>query len=299
VRERFFARYVNVDFYYRPAEYVVDKARGWLDGPTAKHSPFFLYLHFMDPHDPYMVHPYDGVGYARVAMPNPAPEMAETLRKTYDGEIVHLDENVGILIEDLKRRGLYDKTMIVVTADHGEEFHEHGGWWHGTTLYDEQIGVPLIVKPAKGGATGQVVDELVTSLDIAPTILRGIGVNPPVVMQGHVLPLDSQPPPARESVFAEEDFEGNVLQAIRSKTWKFINANPGNPRGLAPQELYDVATDRGETKNLATDDATERETMRALLGRAIIAAKEHAGKGGTTDVDSATKERLKALGYAE
>jgi arylsulfatase A-like enzyme len=50
--------------------------------------------------------------------------------------------------------------MIVVTADHGEEFHEHGGWWHGTTLYDEQIGVPLIVKPRAGGATGQVVDEL-------------------------------------------------------------------------------------------------------------------------------------------
>jgi hypothetical protein len=95
VRERFFARYVNVDFYYRPAEYVVDKARTWLDGPTAKHSPFFLYLHFMDPHDPYMVHPYNGVGYARVAMPNPKPEMADVLRKTYDGEIVHLDEHIG------------------------------------------------------------------------------------------------------------------------------------------------------------------------------------------------------------
>jgi arylsulfatase A-like enzyme len=299
VRERFFARYVNVDFYYRPAEYVVDKARTWLDGPTAKHSPFFLYLHFMDPHDPYMVHPYNGVGYARVAMPNPPPAMAETLRKTYDGEIVHLDEYVGVLIEDLKRRGLYDKTMIVVTADHGEEFHEHGGWWHGTTLYDEQIGVPLIVKPAKGGATGQVVDELVTSLDIAPTILRGAGLNPPVVMQGHVLPLDSQPPPARDNVFAEEDFEGNVLQAIRSKTWKFITANPDNPRGLAPQELYDVATDRGETKNLATEKPTEREQLRALLGRASLTAKEHAGKGAQTDIDSATKERLKALGYID
>jgi len=299
VRERFFARYVNVDFYYRPAEYVVDKARTWLDGPTAKHSPFFLYLHFMDPHDPYMVHPYNGVGYARVAMPNPKPEMADVLRKTYDGEIVHLDEHIGIFLEDLKRRGLYDKTMIVVTADHGEEFHEHGGWWHGTTLYDEQIGVPLIVKPARAGAAGQVVDELTTSLDIAPTILRGVGLNPPAGMQGHVLPLDTQAPPARDSVFAEEDFEGNVLQAIRSKTWKYIAANQGNPRGLAPQELYDIAQDRGETKNLATEKATEREEMRALLGRAIIAAKEHAGKGAQTDVDSATKERLKALGYAE
>jgi arylsulfatase A-like enzyme len=189
--------------------------------------------------------------------------------------------------------------LIVVTADHGEEFHEHGGWWHGTTLYDEQIGVPLIVKPPRGGAAGRVVDEFVTSLDIAPTILRAVGLPPPVTMQGHVLPLDAAPTPARESVYAEEDFEGNVLQAVRTKTWKLVTANPGNPRGLAPEELYDVARDRGETKNLAAERATEREEMRAALGRASIKAKEHAGSGAQTDVDSATKERLKALGYAE
>jgi arylsulfatase A-like enzyme len=297
VRERFFARYVDVNFYYRPAETVVARLREWFDGPNAKRVPFFLFAHFMDPHDPYMVHPFNGVGYARVAFPNPPADMAETLRKTYDGEIVYLDEHLGHLIDDLKRRGLYDDMMIVVTADHGEEFHEHGGWWHGTTLYDEQIGVPLIVKPPHGGAKGTVVDELVTSLDIAPTILRRVGLAPPVVMQGHVLPLDTTPPPPRENVFAEEDFEGNVLQAVRSKTWKLVTANPGNPRGLAPEELYDVAGDAKETKNLSAERPTEREEMRAALGRASIVAKEHAGSGAQIDVDAATKERLKALGY--
>jgi len=299
VRERFFARYVNVHFYYRPAEYVVERTRAWLDGPSAKRGPFFLYLHFMDPHDPYMVHPFNGVGYARVAMPNPKAELADTLLKTYDGEIAYLDEHIGALVADLKRRGLYDDMLIVVTADHGEEFHEHGGWWHGTTLYDEQIGVPLIVKPPRGGARGRVVDELVTSLDVAPTILRSVGVPPPVAMQGHVLPLDTAPAPARDSVYAEEDFEGNVLQAVRTRTWKLISANAGNPRGLAPEELYDLARDSAETKNLAAERPTEREEMRAALGRATIKAKEHAGSGAQTDVDSATKERLKALGYAE
>ena len=299
VRERFFVRYVNVHFYYRPAEYVVDRVRAWLDGPTAAKPPFFLYLHFMDPHDPYMVHPFNGVGYARVAMPNPPPAMAKTLLDTYDGEIVYLDQHIGALVADLKRRGLYDDMMIVLTADHGEEFHEHGGWWHGTTLYDEQIGIPLIVKPPRGGATGRVVDELVTTLDIAPTILRNAGLAPPVTMQGHVLPLDTAPTPARDSVFAEEDFEGNVLQAVRTRTWKLITANQGNPRGLAAEELYEVGPDPKESKNLASERPTEREEMRAALGRRTLEAKAHAGSGATTDVDSATKERLKALGYAE
>ncbi len=297
VRERFFARYVNVDFYYRPAEEVLQHATSWLDGPTAKGKPFFLYLHFMDPHDPYMVHPFNGVGYARVALPNPAADMADTLRTVYDGEIAYLDEYIGKLVADLKRRGLYDEALIVFTADHGEEFHEHGGWWHGTTLYDEQIGVPLIVKPPKGGATGRVVDAFATSLDIAPTIIRTAGLAPPVVMQGRVLPLDEAPAPERESVFAEEDFEGDVLSAVRTKTWKLIDANPGNPRGLAPEELYDLARDPKEAKNVAPEDATQREVMRALLGRMTLEAKAHAGSGATTDVDAATKARLKALGY--
>jgi arylsulfatase A-like enzyme len=298
VRERFFARYVNVHFYYRPAEYVLERVGGWLDGPNAKRAPFFMYVHFMDPHDPYMIHPYDGVGYARVAMPNPPASMAGTLMKAYDGEIVHLDDQLGKLFADLERRGLYDDTLIVLTADHGEEFHEHGGWWHGTTLYDEQIGVPLIVKPPKGG-TGRVVEELTTTLDVAPTILRATGVAPPVVMQGHVLPLDAAPAPMREHVYAEEDFEGNVLQAVRGRTWKFIIANQGNPRGLAPEELYDVASDPKETKNLASQDPTHREEMRAALGRMTLEAKAHAGKGATTSIDGAARERLKALGYLE
>jgi hypothetical protein len=90
-----------------------------------------------------------------------------------------------------------------------------------------------------------------------------------------------------------------VLQAVRSKTWKFITANPGNPRGLAPEELYDLGQDPKETKNVSGERAGDREEMRAALGRASIKAKEHAGGGAQTEVDRATKDRLKALGYAE
>jgi arylsulfatase A-like enzyme len=250
----------------------------------------------MDPHDPYMVHPYNGEGYARVANPNPPAAVAEKYRQLYDGEIVHLDGHLGALVADLKKRGLYDKTLIVLTADHGEEFQEHGGWWHGTTLYDEQIHIPLIMKPA-GAPVGRVVDELATHLDIVPTVLAAAGVPGPETLQGHPLPLGAEAPPARQSVFAEEDLEGNVLQAVRTRDWKLVTANPGNPRGLAPEELFDLGRDRGEKSNVIGTTPAQAEMMRAELGRSVLQARAHAGATEQTGADAATQERLKALGY--
>ncbi len=299
VRERFLARRVDVRNYYQPAETVTDTILGWLDTPTAKDRPFFVFGHYMDPHDPYFAHPYDGEGYARVANPNPPAAVAERYSRLYDGEIAYLDTHIGRLVAGLKERGLYDQTLIVVTADHGEEFHEHGGWWHGTTLYDEQIFVPLVMKPPAGGARGRVVEELATSLDIAPTVLGAAGAAIPPVMQGHALPLGDGPAPARTSVFAEEDLEGNVLQAVRTPTSKLITANPGNPRGLQPEELYDLARDPGEQRSLVARDPVLLEEMRAALGRSYLEARAHAGAGAQTDVDSVTKDRLRALGYLD
>jgi arylsulfatase A-like enzyme len=299
VRERFLARRVDVHNYYQPAEVVTDTAIAWLDSAAARSGPFFLFLHYMDPHDPYFVHPYDGEGYARVANPNPSASVAERYRELYDGEVAYLDEQLGRLLADLKRRGLYDKTLIVLTGDHGEEFHEHGGWWHGTTLYDEQIHVPLLLKPPQGGASGRVIEELTTSLDIAPTILRTASLPVPPVMQGHALPLDGGAAVARDSVFSEEDLEGNVLQSVRTHDSKLITANPGNPRGLQPEELYDLKTDPGEQRSVVASEPVLLEELRAALGRSYLEARAHAGAGAQTDVDSVTKDRLRALGYVD
>jgi len=297
VRERFLARRVDVHNYYQPAEVVTDTVISWLDSPAAKQGPFFIFAHYMDPHDPYFVHPYNGEGYARVANPNPPASVADKYRQLYDGEIAYLDEHLGRLFADLKRRGLYDHMLIVLTGDHGEEFHEHGGWWHGTTLYDEQIHVPLILKPPAGGARGRVVDDLTTSLDITPTILKTAGLAVPPVMQGHALPLDGGTPEKRDSVFSEEDFEGNVLQSVRTNASKLITANPGNPRGLQPEELYDLKSDPREQRSLVASEPALLEELRAALGRSYLEARAHAGSGAQTDVDSVTKDRLRALGY--
>jgi arylsulfatase A-like enzyme len=296
VRERFFARRVDVEHYYQPAEVVTDRVLAWIDGHR-KGPPFFLYAHYMDPHDPYMVHPFDGEGYARVAMPKPSPELARRLSQVYDGEVRYFDEHLGRLIDGLRARGLYDDTIIVLVADHGEEFHEHGGWWHGTTLYDEQTHVPLIIKPARGGAHGVVVDTMTRNLDVAPTILAAVGAPVPPAMQGKALALDGAGIAPEPKVFSEEDFEGNVLQAVRTPTWKLVVANKGNPRGLAPAELFHLEADPGEHKNLAGTEAGHLEEMRAALGRSVLEARAHEGAGVQTNVDEVTRDRLKALGY--
>jgi len=289
---------VDVHHYYQPAEVVTAEVRRWLDR-GARAEPFFLFAHYMDPHDPYFAHPFNGEGYARVAHPNPPPALTERLHHLYEGEVAYLDEHLGVLFDDLKRRGLYDRTLVVLTADHGEEFHEHGGWWHGTTLYDEQIHVPLIVKPAGAHSLARVRDELATSLDIAPTIVAAAHAKPPAAMQGHVLPLDGGAAPARESTFAEEDLEGNVLQAVRTRAWKLVTANPGNPRGLAPEELYDLPRDPGEHQNVIASTPAEADAMRAALGRSVLEAREHGGASEQIGMDPATKARLKALGYTQ
>jgi arylsulfatase A-like enzyme len=299
--ERHLARGVDANVYYRPAAYVVDRALQWLDQAPAETS-YFLFLHFMDPHDPYVVHPENGVGYGRLLTPDPPAAMAETLGRAYDGEVAYVDAEIGRLVAELRRRGAYDRTLVVVTADHGEELHEHGGWWHGTTLYDEQLHVPLIAKPARDGARGRVVAELATSLDVAPTILRAAALTPPPAMQGLALPLDGAAMPARESVFAEERIDETTLRAVRTPTRKLITASDGTPRGAGHDELYDVASDPGETRNLAAAEVADREALRAELGRATLAAR----KGARADVAKATgqmsdetKRRLQELGYLD
>jgi len=298
VRERFLARSVNVHHYYQPAEVVTDRVLEWVDG-RQDDGPFFLYAHYMDPHDPYMVHPFDGEGYARVAMPTPPPELAERLSEIYDGEISYLDAQIGRLIAGLRAKGLYDDTMIVLASDHGEEFNEHGGWWHGTTLYDEQIAVPLVVKPVGSVTRGQVVPGLATNLDIAPTIVAAAGAGIPSNMQGQPLPFTAAVPIGREQVFSEEDFEGNVLQSVRTEAWKLVTANPGNPRGLDEIAVYDVAGDPQETRNVRDEQAGRLQELQAALGRNVVEARSQQGQGEETEIDSVTRDRLKALGYLD
>ncbi len=284
--------------FYQDSQVVNKVAFDWL--AEKGDERFFLFLHYMDPHDPYFEHPYNGVGVARVSLPEPSPEQTERLQTLYRGEIEYLDENFGKLLAKLEETGLYDDTLIVLTADHGEEFNDHGGFWHGLTLYDEQIHVPLLIKwsrhdarPAAGSEAG-----IARSIDIAPTLLGAAGIAVPESMQGVDLrsPFAARAEKDRQ-VFSEEDHEGNVLWSLRSEEEKLIVANPNNPRGLPERAYYDVASDPGETDAFSEPDAEARLEELARLQR--LAAEGKAVKAGDSEMSREDCERLRVLGYVE
>jgi arylsulfatase A-like enzyme len=256
----------------------------------------------MDPHDPYFAHPYDGTAVARVANQHPDPSQAEQMHRLYAGEIAYLDEHFGRLLAKLREQGRYDQTVIALVADHGEEFQDHGGWWHGLTLYDEQIHVPLLIKWARNDAPirGDQRGEPARLIDVAPTLLARAGAAPPAAMQGRDL---AALPPARRAapdrlVFAEEDHEGNVLRAVRTREWKWIEANAGNPRGLPPEQLFQLEQDPGERSDLR-EAHPERvaELREQAAAQELRAGQVGPGEGGPAAISESQRAALEALGY--
>jgi len=300
IRERFLVHKKEVRHYYQDAETVNEHVLPWLE--AHRHERFFLFVHYMDPHDPYFHHPYDGVGHARVQVPMPPAGMAAEYAKVYDGEVAYLDAQIGTLLDRIRSLGLYRDAMIMLSSDHGEEFFEHGGWWHGTTLYDEQVRVPLVIKLPGDGEAGSARVDQARLMDIAPTLTAAVGLSPPETWQGEDLfAPGAEAGGGREWAFSEEDHEGNVLRSMRTRAWKLILANPGNPRGLESTELYRLATDPGEMENLAGAD-THGGVLRELRERTEVTeefALDASVGAVQTEMDDATRERLKALGYIE
>lgn len=287
--------------FYQDSEVVNGHAMPWL----ARHSDsrFFLFLHYMDPHDPYFEHPYNGYGIARASNQHPPASLADEMKRLYEQEIAYLDGNFGRLIAHLEELGLYENTVIAVVSDHGEEFYEHGGFWHGLTLYEEQIHVPLLVKWPKG-RPGNVPDaraHVARLIDVAPTLLAQAGAPLPDAMQGLDLAMDlGQRPETERMVFAEEDHEGNVLRAIRTRDWKWIEANEGNPRGLAELEVFDMTRDPAETRSVADRQRAIATELRAHAdGQLNLAQRGQVGEASQAQISSAECEALAALGYVE
>lgn len=283
---------------YRDAETVNRAVVSELNGLRAD-DPWLLFVGYMDPHDPYFPHPYRGYGYSRAAHPTPAPEEAPMLEGLYNGEITYWDENFGHLVDELKRRGLYDRATIVVTADHGEEFNEHGGFWHGTSLYDEQVHIPLFIKMPNGQHAGTTRREWVQHVDLMPTLLQLSGVDVPTGVQGHNI-FDASL--ARDEVLAEESHEGNVLASLRSRRagaeYKIIRANANNPRGLPELELYRVDQDPREQVSLVSELPDEARRQTTALTSAESNASRGAAHAAEVHVGASEEERLRALGYA-
>lgn len=290
----------------------VDAVTRWLAaGESAKDErPFFLFVHLWDVHYDYIPPPgyaerfdpdYTGHLDARDLPHNPAigpgmdPRDLEHLIALYDGEIAFTDENLGRILAELDRRGRLRDALVVVTADHGEEFFEHGGKGHQRSLFDEVVRVPLILRWPGHLPSGARVGDQVRLIDLMPTLLAlaGIGERPP--MQGRDLgPLlrgDSLPPaPALlELLVDQNDVRGLRTREEKTIAWRQVGASAHYDLVRDPVELRPVSVKSPElSRGLLELDRAIREAAGFPSPRAVRA---HIG----TDLE----RRLGILGYTE
>jgi arylsulfatase A-like enzyme len=290
--------------------------QSWLD--TQLREPFFLYVHATDPHAPYMPPPPwdarfrdpaippllpDSPNPVRVVEKQPAlatPANIAWLTNQYDGEIAFTDDAFGALMASLDRLGVRDRTIVVVTADHGEEFKDHGGFEHGMTVYRELTHVPLILRLSGDAPAGRRVPALVRQIDILPTLLDYTGVPVPDGVDGRSLrPLVAgDEPPAAPEAFTETRLGDQELAALVTPSWKVISrSGRRGPR----VEVYDLAADPGEQRNLASGEAILAGYGTHALARwAATAPRPSRGSGAGSNEPRITpelRERLRALGY--
>ena len=281
---------------------IADLAIQYLDRHTDE--DLFLYTQFWDPHEPYN-RTHDEIEPFRTdtsAPPYPTADQIEEHRTwdvvrgatdmnvaersdllellaRYDAEIRYVDEHVGRLIDELKRQEMYDESLIFLTADHGEEFGEHGQYRHHCSTHDGTQRIPLIVKPPaftgtnRGGAT----DALVTNVDIAPTVVDYVGLETPAGWQGRSLRpvLEQEMVDWRDDVVFDHGLY-RAQRAIRTDRWKLIRTHhAGLLDGVTPEyQLFDMTVDPWEQDDVAADHP---EMISELKDRLLAWTDEHVG----------------------
>jgi arylsulfatase A-like enzyme len=283
-------------------------------------NPYFLYVHLIGAHDPYdppveyvrrfREPAWDGTVDHKIPPPrvqtvfDTANALAEAERAAliaqYDGAIAFADAQLGRLVEALRRAGTLDRTLIVVTADHGEEFYEHRNWRHGNQLYNEVVHVPLLFRlPGRLPAARRA--DLSMLVDVLPTIADLVDGGPPGKgLDGYALFAQPDGRPPRPAFAEHWWFEGGtyVSRMVRQGTLK-LQESRDEARGQERSELYDLAGDASEQRNLLANPGAVSENgmgeLQALLAR--FGDRVSVASAVAVDVDQSTKERLRQLGY--
>lgn len=294
----------------RSAGKTTDTALAWLDAHGDQ--PFFLLVHYFDPHAVYNPpQPFrrrfaaapdrldNGVRFPsrddmrRIrAGERPQEELIRRAEKLHDAEIAYMDSEVGRLLDQLDQRGLAENTVVALTADHGEEFLDHGGFEHGHQLYQELTHVPLVLRaPGRGPAT---IEATVGHVDLAATLCELADLAPPdqFLMSGRSLLgyLDG-PSPVGRPILAHGNMWEEPITSWRVGDEKLIRLGDGS------HLLFDLAQDAGETNNLAASRPERVEALSQSLDevqkylRAVASGRE-------VQLSDATKEWMAGMGYA-
>jgi arylsulfatase A-like enzyme len=318
---------------------VAESFEAWARGrPAEAEQPAFVFLNFIEAHFPYHQLPHDALfrftdlPYAKLRSISLAlmgqqfggkgpgvEEAAAPARDMYDGGIVHSSDLLGRVVEALRARGTLDRTVLVVLADHGEILGERGGHFgHGPSFYQESVGVPLVVRYPPRVPAGARVATPVSTLAVFATVFDLAGLPAPPTLQvgslralaareaeqgGGPIFAELHPLPGRASEEqADRDPQMHMdrrYRLFREGNLKLVTSSRGDAL------LYDLAADPRETRDLAAERPADLARMRARLAAAGAAiglpaldAKLGEG-GGAPAMDEATREQLRALGYAE
>lgn len=300
---------------------VTDAALTWLEEPRQR--PFFLYVHYMDPHSSYdppeevsarFVRPYEGVvdGSTEQIKQIAKGELQlddsglQRLLDLYDSEVAYVDSEVGRLLRELGADKGGEDVIVVVVSDHGEEFLDHGGLFHGLTLYREVVRVPLLMMlPEEPSMRGVRIQALVELVDVAPTLLELVGIGSFEGAQGTSFAgllggkgLSTAEALAHSALYDDPLVDAELREKLHrlkvtTDRWAYIRGRESS------RELYDLIADPGETRDLAMDrqDVADRLEQHWLDVRRAIG--RNGGHRGSEALDEEMRERLRALGYID
>jgi len=285
--------------------------------------PFFVWLHYIDPHGPYVPPPVYAEMFANSYAPEPVDHRllpayqqqkagnASVIsdlafyKAQYDREVRYFDDQVARVLAVLAADSNNERTLIVITADHGEGLGEHRYYLeHGAVPYQPTAQVPLLMSMAGTLPAGRVVAEPVGLIDLAPTILDTIGIAPPPDMEGRSLLrlVRGEPDTAPTHVFMESGRKHLSQVAVRRGPWKLVHTRAAADRhrfGLPELGLFNLRTDPGETNNLVNEHRELIAEMKGVLDTWVANGqkKMQASAPEVPETDSATKEALRVLGY--
>jgi arylsulfatase A-like enzyme len=278
-------------------------------------DPFFLFVHFFDPHYHYIRHEemneYSGpvksnhdIYELRKIQELLTDEGLDRVRDLYDQEVRFTDHHIGVFLDFLRERGIEDNTIVLIASDHGDEFLEHGWIGHVTNLYEGMVHVPLIVTDPREQFVRAVVDEPVEIHRIGATILDLLSLEVPDASfgGGSLVPLmrgEAERPDSAVfgSVFFSREDKRAMRRSVRNGKLKLIYDYDDETF-----ELYDLGADPGETTNVVAQGPQILGELKELLAEWASEMDRHrvrSDESGRIDLDADALEQLKALGYVQ